>query len=290
MKEARLMDKAAIIAHPSKQNSADLSERVLKVLRQEGMEVYAEKQLAEGIGAIPFDWEPEVAGKLKFCVVLGGDGTLLGAARQTMPYSLPLLGINLGHVGFLAEVHEGDIDEAIRMAARGHYSIDERAMLVAQLIRGGKVIDEIAGLNDVVISKGSLSRLITLGLYIGDESLGHFPGDGIIIATPTGSTAYSLSAGGPLVSPDLDVLVATFICPHVLFSRSIVVKGDGRLRVIVESCNEDAMLAVDGQVFKRLEAGDELRAKKSVYTTLFIRLRERNFYGILKERLKEGRL
>ncbi len=284
------MDKAAIIAHPSKLNSADLSERVFHVLRQEGMEVYAEEELAASIGAIPFSWEPEIASQLKFCVVLGGDGTLLGAARQTLPYSLPLLGINLGHVGFLAEVHEGDVVQAIQMAARGQYSIDERAMLVAQLIRGGKVIDEIAGLNDVVISKGSLSRLITLGLYIGDESLGRFPGDGIIIATPTGSTAYSLSAGGPLVSPDLDVLVATFICPHVLFSRSIVVKGDGRLRVVVESCNEDAMLAVDGQVFRRLEAGDELRAKKSVYTTLFIRLRERNFYGILKERLKEGRL
>ena len=284
------MAKAAIIAHPSKENSIDLARSIAGVLKEEGVAVYGDSHMAEDAGLLPFDWEPEIARELDFCIVLGGDGTLLGAARRAMYYKIPLMGINLGHLGFLAEVHEGDPKEAVRMIARGQYHIDKRAMVDAQLIRGGKVMEEISGLNDVVIGKGGMSRLITLGLYIGDEYLGRYPGDGIIIATPTGSTAYSLSAGGPLLSPDLDVLVATFICPHVLFSRSIVVKGDGRLRIVVEGCNEEAVMTVDGQIYLPLMPGDELRAKKSVYTTLFIRLRERNFYGILKERLKEGRL
>lgn len=284
------MKKAAIIAHQGKENFLKLCRTAAETLREEGIEVFAELELAELIGAKSFAWEPEIASELDFCVVLGGDGTLLGAARKTMPYKLPLLGINLGHLGFLAEVHEGDPSDALRRLARGEYSVEERTMVNVEIIRKGLVVGEYSGLNDVVINKGGMSRLIELDLYIGDEFLGRFPGDGLIIATPTGSTAYSLSAGGPLVSPDLDVLVATFICPHVLFSRSIVVKGDGKLRVIVQSCNEEAVLTVDGQVYVRMERGDEVRAKKSVYTTLFIRLREKNFYGILKERLKEGRL
>jgi len=284
------MPRAAIIAHQGKENFLTLSISVADVLKEEGVEVFAEAPLAQEIGATPFCWEPEIAGTLDYCVVLGGDGTLLGAARRVMPYQVPLLGINLGHVGYLAEVHEGDPKEAVRQVAQGRYIIDERTMVEAQVIRDGKVVYEMSGLNDVVISKRGMSRLITLDLYIGDEFLGRFPGDGIVIATPTGSTAYSLSAGGPLVSSDLDVLVATFICPHVLFSRSIVVQGDGRLKLVVESGSEQPILTVDGQIYMPLEPGDELRAKKSVYTTLFIRLRERNFYGILKERLKEGRL
>ena len=284
------MPRAAIIAHQGKENFLPLSISVAEVLKEEGVQVFAEAPLARDIGATPFCWEPEVAATLDYCVVLGGDGTLLGAARRVMPYKVPLLGINLGHVGYLAEVHEGDPKEAVRQVAQGRYIIDERSMVEAQVIRDGKVIYEMSGLNDVVISKRGMSRLITLDLYIGDEFLGRFPGDGIVIATPTGSTAYSLSAGGPLVSSDLDVLVATFICPHVLFSRSIVVQGDGRLKLVVESGSEQPILTVDGQIYMPLEPGDELRAKKSVYTTLFIRLRERNFYGILKERLKEGRL
>lgn len=284
------MPKAVIIAHQGKENFMELSMTTAEVLRQEGVEVYAEEALADKIGAKPFGWEPETARQLDFAVVLGGDGTLLGAARRAMQYRLPLMGINLGHVGFLAEVHEGDPREAVRQLARGQYYVDERTMVDAQLIRCGKVVAQMSGLNDVVINKAGMSRLITLDLYIGDEFLGRFPGDGIIIATPTGSTAYSLSAGGPLISSDLDVLVATFICPHVLFSRSIVVKGDGRLRVVVQGTTEQAVMTVDGQVYVPVEPGDELRAKKSAYTTLFIRLRERNFYGILKERLKEGRL
>jgi NAD+ kinase len=281
---------AVIIAHHGKANSMELAKTVREVLVSEGVEVWADEKTASTLGVMPFCWEPEIALRLDSAIVLGGDGTLLGVARNAMVYKLPLMGINLGHVGYLAEVHEGDPKEAVRKLARGEYSLDERTMVSTELIRDGRVIAELSGLNDVVVNKGSMSRLITLGLYIGDEYLGSFPGDGIIIATPTGSTAYSLSAGGPLLSPDLDVLVATFICPHVLFSRSIVVKGDGKLRVVVEGCTEQAVMTVDGQVPFPISVGDELRAKKSVYTTLFIRLRERNFYGILKERLKEGRL
>ncbi|MCR4425475.1 MAG: NAD(+)/NADH kinase [Firmicutes bacterium] len=223
-------------------------------------------------------------------IVLGGDGTLLSVARRAAEMQVPILGVNMGNLGFLTEVEPGNIVPALEALVRGEYTLDERNMVEASVVRAGQEITTLAGLNDIVISKGAFARIIRLGIDVNDEHFGTFPADGVIISSPTGSTAYSLSAGGPIVSPTIDVLIITPICPHTLFSRSLVIAGSDQVRVVVEAPHEEVAVTVDGQVGYEIQSGDVILVRRSFEKTRFIRLRKRGFYGILRERLKQDRL
>ncbi|NLP14644.1 MAG: NAD(+)/NADH kinase [Clostridium sp.] len=231
--------------------------------------------------------ETEIADLSDIMVCLGGDGTFLKVARSIVGKNKPLLGVNLGRLGFLADVDKNDIDGAVKQLVEGDYRIDERMLLETTIMRGHKVIAKDIVLNDVVVSRGAISRIIHLKTYINDSFMDLYPGDGLIISTPTGSTAYSLSAGGPLVEPDVDLIIATPICPHLLYSRSFITTGDRVVKVVVdEDCEHEAMVTVDGQKGYEVKGTDVIVTKKSQQRFPMIRLNnKRNFFDVLRGKI-----
>lgn len=217
---------------------------------------------------------------------LGGDGTFLKAARKVYRKGIPILGINLGNLGFLTEIDTGDIHSAVASIFQDKFEIENRMMLEARIISGGKTTAKDVALNDVVVSRGYLPRIIRLKMYIDDILTDTFPGDGLIVSTPTGSTAYSLAAGGPIVEPNTDLIIATPICPHLLYSRSYITPSDKIFRITVnEDYHHIATVTVDGQVGYEIKAGDSIEVKKSQYTVKLVRIKKRNFFNVVRNKI-----
>lgn len=221
-------------------------------------------------------------------IVLGGDGTLLNTARSVAEEKVPLFGINLGQLGFLTEVEVKDTISTLEKLIAGEYLVEERMMLQASVRRDGEVFEKFICLNDAVITKGAFARLIRLKTYVNDEYVETYPADGLIVATPTGSTAYSLSAGGPLVTPNLELMIVTPICPHTLYARPLVIDASNTVKVVLLSEQGEIMLTLDGQYGFSLLPGDEVVIEKAPYKTKLLKLKQRSFYEILREKLKEG--
>ncbi len=219
-------------------------------------------------------------------VCLGGDGTFLKVARRVYQKGLPILGINLGNLGFLTEVDRNDIDLAIDQVFGNHYAIDDRMMLETVIHRKGEPPVHDIALNDAVITRGAISRIVHVKTYVNDVFVDSFPGDGLIISSPTGSTAYSLSAGGPIVEPDTNLLLITPICPHILYSRSFVTKADSVVKAVIdEDFQHNAIVALDGQEGHDIRGGDVVEIKRSAYTTKLVRMNSRNFFNILRTKI-----
>ena len=229
----------------------------------------------------------ELTSKIDVAVTLGGDGTLLGVARLVAQHKIPILGINMGHVGFLTEVELGDLFTDLECFHNKEYDIDVRMMLEAKVIRNEKVLTEFLALNDIVITKGPFARLIRLKTYANEAYVDTYPADGLIISTPTGSTAYSLSAGGPIIRPDMNLLLLTPICPHTLHSRSIILSQDDVIKVTVLADHPEVMLTVDGQEGYKLLPKDTVIVNKSSFSTRLIRIKKRSFYDLLRKKLSE---
>lgn len=225
----------------------------------------------------------ELTSKIDVAVTLGGDGTLLGVARLVAQHKIPILGINMGHVGFLTEVELGDLFTDLECFHNKEYDIDVRMMLEAKVIRNEKVLTEFLALNDIVITKGPFARLIRLKTYANEAYVDTYPADGLIISTPTGSTAYSLSAGGPIIRPDMNLLLLTPICPHTLHSRSIILSQDDVIKVTVLADHPEVMLTVDGQEGYKLLPKDTVIVNKSSFSTRLIRIKKRSFYDLLRK-------
>lgn len=219
-------------------------------------------------------------------VCLGGDGTFLKAARLLYGKNLPMLGINLGNLGFLTEIDRDDVENAVEHIFSGNYAVEERMMLDAAIYRKGKPVINDVALNDIVISRGAISRILHVKAYINDVFVDSFPGDGLIISSPTGSTAYSLSAGGPIVEPDAPLMIITPICPHILYSRSIITNAGSSVKVVVqEDFQHDAMVTVDGQEGYEISGGDWVEVTKSSYSIKLARINSRNFFNILRAKI-----
>lgn len=230
--------------------------------------------------------EEGVISHSELVVCLGGDGTFLKVARKVYMKELPILGINLGNLGFLTEVDRNDIDLAIDQLFNNKYKIEERMMLEAAICRKGEAPVYDIALNDAVITRGAVSRIIHVKTYINDVFVDSFPGDGLIVSSPTGSTAYSLSAGGPIVDPDTDLLLITPICPHILYSRSFVTNANSVVRAVVnEDFHHNAMVALDGQEGHEIRGGDIVEIKKSPYSIKLVRMNSRNFFNILRTKI-----
>jgi NAD+ kinase len=232
-------------------------------------------------------------------IVLGGDGTIIRCATYLMDLDIPILGINLGTIGFLAEIERNHIKEALDRLFINDYVIEKRMMLRGDLHMGAyhkppDISDSFTGyvLNDIVITRKGLSRLISLQIYVNDELVDDYRGDGVIISTPTGSTAYNLSAGGPIISPKADVMVITPICPHSLSPRSVVVSADDLVKIVVKrskkSQYDEAIATFDGQTVIDLGTEDEVLIKKAKYYTKLIRLNRTGLYEILRSKLTGG--
>ena len=230
----------------------------------------------------------EFPGHVEMVIVLGGDGTLLGVARMVWNHGIPILGVNFGSLGFLTEVSLEEIYPVLERLLRGDFETNPRDVLRAVVVRKGKKQAEFIVLNDVVINKGALARIIELELTINDEYLTTFRSDGLIISTPTGSTAYNLSAVGPIVYPSLHNVVITPICSHTLANRPIVIPDDVKVHVILKSEQEEVTLTLDGQQGFPLESEDVVEVRKAEGQIHLIRSPYRDYFELLREKLKWG--
>jgi len=220
-------------------------------------------------------------------IVLGGDGTFLRAARLMAPHGVPILGINLGTLGFMTEIEISETENALERLCTGQYFLEDRMMLEARVIRDGQVISSYVGLNDVVINKGPLARINTLDVYADQEFAATYKADGVIVASPTGSTAYSLSAGGPIVYPEVDVIILTPICPHTLHARPMVIPSHKTVRVDIVYQQSGSSLTIDGQHCFELYSGDQIVIGKAPYYARLVRLKSHNFFKVLREKLRD---
>jgi NAD+ kinase len=225
---------------------------------------------------------------LDLLVVLGGDGTLLSAVRTLRGCPVPLLGVNLGSLGFLTEITLGELYPTLEMVLEGKTFLEPRATLAGTVERGEKRIGEYQVLNDLVVNKGALARISELEVRVNGRYLTTYKADGLILATPTGSTAYSLSAGGPIVSPELPAIVLSPICPHTLTHRPILLADDAEIEIQLVFKNGEVYLTLDGQEGFDLREGDVVRARKSERQVLLVRSPSRDYYQVLRTKLMWG--
>ncbi|MFZ7120402.1 MAG: NAD(+)/NADH kinase [Eubacteriaceae bacterium] len=228
--------------------------------------------------------------KCDLIIVLGGDGTILTALRKIGKNEVPLVGINFGKLGFLTEVEEKDIDKTIDLLLNDNYKIKKRMMLELEFYENRKTIKYLA-LNDIVISRGSNSRIINMETFADGKLIEEYRADGLIISTPTGSTAYSLAAGGPIVEPDNDLIIITPICPHSLHNnRSVILNGSKIIHVVITGkCEENSVATIDGQIFIELDNNKKITIKKSNIQANLIKLNEKNYFEILRHKLTESK-
>lgn len=224
----------------------------------------------------------------EIAVVFGGDGALLSTCRGLGRNQIPIIGVHMGRFGFLAELMEKNVCASLEKIFTGNYRVRKRMLLLCRLERAGKIVNESTGINDGVISRSSLSRLISIKLHINGEDVATYRADGLIISTPLGSTAHSLSAGGPLLTPDLNAFIIVPICPHTLTNRPLVVSGDVKIEMEILSQLSGAGFTVDGQVFTELEMGDKIKIERSDIEVQMIDTGTRTFYGVLREKLNWG--
>ena len=230
----------------------------------------------------------DIPGLVDLIIVLGGDGTLLSVARVAHPYEVPLLAVNLGHLGFLTEISLEDLYDTLEKVLNGQTSVEERMLLNASLWRNKMKAGEYNVLNDVVINKGALARIVNLQVRVNNQYMTSYRADGLIIATPTGSTAYSLSAGGPIIHPSMHALVLSPICPFTLTNRSIVIPDESNIQVELTTPDEEVRVTLDGQDGCDMKAGDVLEVKVAETSLKLIQAPGKNHYQILRKKLNWG--
>lgn len=282
------MRRLGVVANLDKHHTFQAAEDLIKWLEQRGVEPVLNEEGALRLQRPDLAANPPGSWKgVEFVVVLGGDGTLLRAARAAAPFGVPALGVNLGHLGFLTEIEANELFPALEEFLAGHYMIEERMMLRAVIRREGQELDPFLALNDIVIAKGPLARLVRLQIQVGGTLVATYPADGVIIATPTGSTAYSLSAGGPITEPNLDVILVTPICPHTFYSRPLVVAPDRTVQVTVMENQGGTALTIDGQTGFQLQTGDEVLVSRADEVARLLRREGFRFYDVLRRKLTE---
>ncbi|MDE2180838.1 MAG: NAD(+)/NADH kinase, partial [candidate division NC10 bacterium] len=242
------MKRIGIIAKPHKPEARTIIQELLPWLMARGVEAVLDEDTARLAGVAGAQPKPDLPGLVDFLLVLGGDGTLLSVARLVGIRDVPILGVNLGGLGFLTEVTLEEIYSTLEAVLQGTYEVTQRILLTATVHRQGERIAEYVALNDAVINKGVLARMIELETYIDGQYVTTFRADGLILSTPTGSTAYCLAAGGPIVYPTLRALVVAPICPHTLTLRPIVIPDTAKVEIVQSSTDENTCLTMDGQV------------------------------------------
>lgn len=258
-------------------------------LESRGKKVFVDHETAVALKMQGYD-RTEIPALVEMLIVLGGDGTLLSAARHVADAhtDVPIFGVNLGSLGFMAEVSLDELYDNLEKAIAGRLENEERMMLSASVIRSGKRLARYRVLNDAVINKGALARMMELRISVNDSHLTTLRADGLIVATPTGSTAYSLSAGGPIIHPTIHCFVVTPICPHTLSNRPIALPDTVVVAVCLTSMSEDVSLTLDGQIGFPLVPNDVVEIKRSRYKMKLIKHPAKSYYDILRTKLKWG--
>lgn len=282
------LGRVGVYAKPLGTEAREPVRQLLAFLEGRGIAVLASQETARLAGRVDLAVEgAEIPGQVDLVVVLGGDGTLLGVSRLLGGVDVPLLGINFGSLGFLTEIPREHMLPLLGEILDGNYRVEPRMRIDVELIRGGKPFRSFLALNDAVINKGALARIVDMETYVGGEFLTLYKADGLILSTPTGCTAYSLSAGGPIVEPSGQALILTPICPHTLTHRPLVLDATRDVRVVL-AAGEDVMLTVDGQTGLPLERGDEILVRCSDRFLRLVTPGPQSFFRILRQKLKWG--
>ncbi|HEY6245543.1 MAG TPA: NAD(+)/NADH kinase [Pyrinomonadaceae bacterium] len=264
-----------------------LSEREIEVVGGPDIErERVEHQTGCAVKEVPTE---KLAAAVDLILVLGGDGTMIATARMIEDLEVPILGVNYGGLGYLTEFRIEELYSALGSILDGNYRLDKRVMLRTLHQRGDEVVNRNRVLNDVVINKSALARIIEIEAYLNDQFVNSFRADGLIVSTPTGSTAYNLSAGGPVIFPSMNAIVITPICPFTLSNRPIVVPDDAVIELRLKTDQEDVALTLDGQVGFPLKIGDRVVIQKSRTTFNLIQPSNRNYFDVLRDKLRWGR-
>ncbi len=282
------MYKAAIISKPQKPEVATLLPELIDWLRAHEYEALLDADSAAYLNRPGIDRTQLPAHAPELIIVLGGDGTLLSAARVFAQSQTPILSVNLGSLGFLTEIPLADLYQTLENWCNGVADIDLRTMMHAALLRNGKAIQQWDALNDVVVAKGTIARMADYTVLIDDQLVATFRADGVIVSTPTGSTAYNLAANGPIVMPSVNAMVVTPICPHLLTIRPIVMPGESTIAIRVEGVPNQIILTIDGQEAVDLQLGDQVQCRRSNSSVRLLRLRPNGLFNVLRSKLKWG--
>lgn len=277
-----------IVSKPGIESAAATISGLVDWLRERKREVRYDEQTAVYLGRSDGLARGDVPKGCQLMVVLGGDGTLLSAARAVGGSEIPLLAVNLGGLGFLTAITVDEIFPELERAFEGEHRIGHRRMLHCELWRGGKLVAQYEALNDVVLNKAALARMIEVEIRVSDRFVAKYRADGLIVATPTGSTAYSLSAGGPIVYPTVSALCITPICPHMLTYRPVILPDETEISIICRAEKEMAYLTIDGQVGEPLEGEDNIICRRSEKRVHLIRPPRMMFFDVLREKLSWG--
>ncbi len=274
---ARSINKIGVIVGPEKPEAIPVMAELRVWCQARGIHCFTADETA---GALPAD--------TSLIVVLGGDGTMLGASRLVGTQPIPVLGVNLGWLGYLTEFTCAELLPVLDELLERGYEVDERMLLDVQVVRDGHIIAQQRALNDAVINKAVPARMIELECYVNELFVNSFRADGMIVATPTGSTAYSLSAGGPIVHPSMAAMLLTPICPHLLSNRPVVLPGDSVVELVFKRADGELRLTVDGQVGVELQLNDRVLLRRSATTFDLVRPKNRNYFEVLRTKLKWG--
>ncbi len=284
------IQKVGIIANSSKESAVDYTCRLSEWLLKKGLEVFLDEEIADKAGITPGISRKELASIVDIIVVFGGDGTLLRASRSVRGLDVPIVGVNLGGFGFMTVVNLNEMFSTMEFILKGDYKTSKRMMLDAILESEDERKTEHSALNDIVISRGDLSRMINLETFVDDRYLTTYKADGLIISTPTGSTAYSLSAGGPIVLPNLNSIIINPICPHTLTNRPIMLPPDSVVRIVLGPKEGNATATFDGQVSVVMKSGDAIKINKSSDYISLIDSPHHDYLEILRTKLGWGGL
>jgi NAD+ kinase len=282
-----MIHSAGIICKPNRGLVSSVAPALFKWLRERNIEVFVEEETRACIDLpAPALARTVLSDKIGLLIVLGGDGTLLSAARALDSHRVPILAVNLGGLGFLTSVTLDEMYPVLEQIIAGKHTTSERMMLDAEIIRGGNVSERQRALNDAVATKAALARMLEFDVYVDRNHVGRYRADGIIVATPTGSTAYSLAAGGPIIDPQLDAFVITPICPHMLTNRPLVIPHSATIELDFGPANEPVYITLDGQMGFQLEPKDRVVITKSASRVTLVRPPHKTYFEVLRSKLR----
>jgi len=282
------MKNIAIVVKPHAEEVADITIQICDYLKSEGKNVLLEERTASVLGYSDFTAHDEIKNNADLLIVLGGDGTLISSNRIISGANIPILGVNLGRLGFLTETKVEEALDTVKKVLSGNYRFDNRMKLISDIFYDEEKVFGIEVLNDIVINKGALARIIDIEVHIDNQYVNTYRADGLIISTPTGSTAYTLAAGGPIVYPTLNSIILTPICPHSLTHRPIVIHDDSEIKIRILNDDEKVFITYDGQIGRKMSLKEEIFIYKSPQPVKLIVSQKRNYFALLKEKLGWG--
>ncbi len=278
----------AIVANPKSSDVRQMVHSIIDFLKRFRIDVLLEKRASDAIGVNWHSSHEDIRKKADFVIVLGGDGTVLSAARIVGDTEIPLFSVHMGHLGFITELSPPEVFGALEAAMDKRLPVHRRMRLECEIINDGIAVYKEHALNEVALNKGGIARMVDFDVFIGEERVSSYRADGFIVSTPTGSTGYSLSAGGPIVEPNMQLMLLSPICSHSLASRAVIVPSNSVIEIRLTEPRQDIFVSQDGQVGRNLQTGESLMIRKTQFDTLLYYMPQHNFYDRMRDKFGWG--